>query len=297
MARVRVEPDRRLPEVDAVVVGLGWAGGIVSAELAKAGLQVVGLERGPFRRADDSEYVDKHDELRFRVRQDMLQDAAVETWTLRHHHREAAMPIRYLGAFSPASGVGGSSAHYGGLTTRYAPWEFEIRSRTVERYGEAAIPEGSTIKDWGLTYDELEPYYDRFERAVGVSGKAGNLRGEIQPGGNPFEGPRSNEFPLPPLKMPAGPALFRETVEGLGYHPYQTPSAILSRDYTNPDGVSRPACTYCGDCGWHLCEVGAKGDSRVAFLPVALRSGNFELRPDSYAVEVVHEGGRARGVL
>lgn len=280
-----------------MVVGLGWAGGILSAELAKAGLEVVGLERGPFRQANDSEYVYKHDELRFRVRQDMLQDASVETWTLRHHHREAAMPIRYLGAFCPASGVGGSSAHYGGLTTRFAPWEFEIRSRTVERYGEEAIPEGSTIQDWGVTYDDLEPYYDRFERAVGVSGKAGNLRGEIQPGGNPFEGPRSREFPLPPLKVPAGPALFREAAEAVGCHPYQTPSAILSRDYTSPDGITRSACTYCGDCGWHVCAVDAKGDSRVAFLPVALESGNFELRADSYVVEVVHEAGRARGVL
>jgi gluconate 2-dehydrogenase alpha chain len=287
---------RRLPEVDVVVVGVGWAGGIICAELSKAGLQVVGLERGPLREASDSEYLDKHDELRFRVRQDMLQNAAQETWTFRHHHREAAMPIRYLGAFCPASGVGGSSAHYGGLTTRFAPWEFEMRSRTTERYGEAALPEGSTIQDWGVTFDDLEPYYDVFERAVGVSGKAGNLRGAMLPGGNPFEGERSREFPLPPLKVPAAPALFRETAEALGHHPYSAPSAILSRDYTNPDGISRPACAYCGDCSWYLCAVDAKGDSRVAVLPAALERTNFDLRPESYVVEVVHEGGRARGV-
>jgi gluconate 2-dehydrogenase alpha chain len=36
-----------LPKVDAVCVGMGWAGGILAAELTKAGMSVVGLERGP----------------------------------------------------------------------------------------------------------------------------------------------------------------------------------------------------------------------------------------------------------
>lgn len=296
MARKQLTADRVLPEVDAVVVGLGMSGGIVAAQLTQAGLHVVGLERGPRREVTDPEYVDKHDELRFRVRQEMLQDAALETFTFRHHHREDALPMRYLGAFCPASGVGGSSVHYGGITTRFVPWEFEMRSRTVERYGLGAIPEGSTIQDWGLKYSELEPYYDRFERAMGVSGKAGNLDGAIVEGGNPFEGPRSREFPLPPLKLSAGAVLVAEGARSLGYHPYPTPSAILSEPYTNPAGISRSACTYCGDCVWHACAVGAKGDSNVAFLPTALESGRFELRPNTYVVEVAHDSGRARGV-
>jgi gluconate 2-dehydrogenase alpha chain len=292
-----MQPARVADPVDAVIVGVGWAGGIIASELTKAGMTVVGLERGPLREPSDSAYVEKHDELRFTVRQDLLQDTALETWTFRHHARETALPIRYAGAFTPATGVGGSSGHYGSLTSRLAPWEFEIRSRTVTRYGESAIPDGSTIQDWGITYDELEPYYDRMEQAIGVSGAAGNVGGVVNDGGNPFEGARSGDFPLPPVQAAAGVAFIDGVCRSLGWHPCPTPSAILSRDYTNPDGVSRAACTYCGDCAFYLCAVGAKGDSRVAVLPVALQSGRFDLRPGSYVVKVLHDGERATGVL
>src|SRR5262249_19315704 len=67
------------------------------------------------------------------------------------------------------------------------------------RYGKSFIPADMTIQDWGITYDELEPYYDKFERTAAISGKAGNIKGQIQPGGNPFEAPRASEYPLPPL--------------------------------------------------------------------------------------------------
>lgn len=291
-----LRPDRVLPETEVVVVGLGWAGGIIASELAKAGAEVTALERGPDRADSDSEYVDKHDELRFRVRHDMLQDAAVETWTFRHDRGERALPMRHMGAFAPASGVGGSSGHYGGITTRFTPWEFEMRSRTIDRYGPGFVPEDCTIADWGISYDELEPFYARFERAVGVSGRAGNLAGRAVPGGNPWEGARSEEFPLPPLRHGAGPTLVAEAARSLGWHPYPTPSAILSEDYTSPDGVSRPACTYCGDCTWHLCSVGAKGDARVAFVPIARRSPRFTVRDRAYVVEVTREGRRVTGV-
>ena len=63
-----------------------------------------------------------------------------------------------------------------------------------------------TIQDWPVSYDELEPYYDRFDKLCGVSGKAGNLRGKIVAGGNLFEGPRSNEYPNKPIKIVRRPA-------------------------------------------------------------------------------------------
>ena len=56
-----------------------------------------------------------------------------------------------------------------------------------------------TIEDFPVSYDELEPYYDKFEKLCGVSGKAGNLRGQKIDGGNVFEGPRQNEYPNKPL--------------------------------------------------------------------------------------------------
>ena len=92
----------RLPETDVVIVGVGWAGGILAAELTKAGLHVVGLERGHARGTGDFQH--DIDELRYAVDYEMMQDTAQETWTLRHTLSERALPIRQLGSFLPGTG-------------------------------------------------------------------------------------------------------------------------------------------------------------------------------------------------
>ena len=81
-----------------------------------------------------------------------------------------------------------------------------------------------TIQDWGISYDELEPYYDRFEYTAAVSGIAGNIRGEIKPGGNPFEAPRARDYPLPPLKTVLAMEVFSAAAANSGYHPFPRPS-------------------------------------------------------------------------
>jgi gluconate 2-dehydrogenase alpha chain len=108
--------------------------------------------------------------------------------------------MREMGAFKPGEMVGGTAAHWGGNARRFLPHDFEMRSRIKERYGESFIPEDCNLQDWGITWDEVEPYYDQFEHIFGVGGKAGNLNGEIQEGGNPHEGPRSREYPNPPTR-------------------------------------------------------------------------------------------------
>ena len=96
--------------------------------------------------------------------------------------------------------VGGTSIHYWAQSWRLKPWDFQTRSESIRRYGPSSIPKGSTLEDWPITYDELEPYYDTIEWEVGVSGKAGNIQGKIDPRGNIFEGPRQREYPMPPLR-------------------------------------------------------------------------------------------------
>src|SRR6187455_2800364 len=178
-----------LKEVDAVCIGVGFTGSILARELTKAGLKVVGLERGPNRTSrDDFAIPNVRDDLKYAVRQELFQDTQTETVTLRHSPPETALPIRRLGSFLPGEGVGGAGSHWNGVTWRWADTEFRIRSLYEERHGKKYIPADMTIQDWGITYAELEPYYDRFEYTAAVSGKAGNLRGTKQPGGNPFEG-------------------------------------------------------------------------------------------------------------
>ena len=210
----------RLKEVDAVMVGMGWTGAIMAREFTKAGLNVVGLERGQDRiPGNDFMLPSLRDELRYAARLELMQDNSIDTITFRNASDEFALPIRRFGAFLPGEGVGGSGNHWGGLHWRFLPTDFRIRSLLAERYGASAIPDDMTITDWPVTYDELEPHYDRFDKLCGVSGKAGNLRGQIVEGGNVFEGPRSDEYPNKPLKSSAGGLLMAEAAKSLGYHP------------------------------------------------------------------------------
>ena len=167
-----------------------------------------------------------------------------------------------------------------------------------ERYGKNFIPADMTIQDWGITYDELEPYYDKFEYTAAVSGKAGNIKGQIQPGGNPFEAPRAREYPLPPLTPILASEMFAEAAKNNGYHPFPRPSANASRAYTNPDGSKFGACQYCGYCQRFGCEANAKGSPHITVIPIAMRNPNFELRTHSWVTKVLKDsdGKRVTGV-
>src|SRR5215470_14535008 len=227
----------RLKEVDAVIVGLGWTGGILAKELAEAGLKVVALERGAARDpASDYAVPNIRDELRYVIRHDLMQNTARDTLTIRNNPSQEALPMRRLGSFLPGEVVGGSAVHWSGHTWRWTDMEFKVRSLYEERYGKDYIPADMTIRDWGITYAELEPYYERFEYTAAVSGKAGNLKGKVQPGGNPFEAPRARDYALPPLTQIHASRMFADAAQKLGYHPFPIPCANASQAYTNPDG-------------------------------------------------------------
>jgi len=287
----------KLKPVDALTIGVGWTGGIVAAELTKAGYHVVGLERGEYRNtAPDFEVPQVHDELSYAVRLKLVQDAAVETVTFRNDAGQTALPIRYLIGFLPGNGLGGAGVHWNGMTWRFLPWDFETRSRSVARYGAQMLGEDCTSRDWGITYGELEPFYDRFEYQAGIAGKAGNIKGGIRPGGNPFEGPRSREYPNPPMKVSYAGSLYREAAKSLGYHPFIMPSANVTRAYTNPDGASFGACVYCGYCERFGCEMYAKASPQLAVLPVALKTGRYELRTGVNVVKINLSRSRRRAI-
>ena len=252
----------RLKDVDAVTVGLGWTGAIMARELTKAGLNVVSLERGPDRiPGEDFILPSVRDELKYSQRLELMMDNSIDTITFRNFGDEQALPIRRIGAFLPGEGVGGSGIHWGALHWRFLPSDFRIRSALGERYGKNAIPDDMTIQDWPVSYDELEPYYDRFDKVCGVSGKAGNLRGKKIEGGNVFEGPRSNEYPNAPLKSSNAGLMFDAASKSLGYHPFPAPVAIASSAYTNAEGLELGACEYCGHCDRIACETNAKASA------------------------------------
>lgn len=284
--------------VDVVLVGVGWTGAILGKELASAGLHVVGLERGIMRdTVPDFQAPAMHDELGYAVRHRLMQDVARETYTFRNHPGQEALPIRVLGSFLPGTDVGGAGVHWNGQTWRFLPSDFRARSHNVKRYGAEIIDEDLTVQDWPLSYEDLEPYYDRFEYLCGICGKAGNLNGNRQPGGNPFEGARSRDYPNPPMAPAYAGALFGNAAAALGYSPFQVPSANMTRTYTNPEGQTLQACTVCGFCERFGCEHFAKASPQTTILPSALAEKTFELRTQAHVTRVLHRAGRATGVL
>ncbi len=290
---------RRLPRKAVVIVGLGWTGSIMAYELAKTGLDVVAIERGPWRdTASDFNIGTAADELRYGIRLDLFLRTKQETITARNNMSQTALPIRRWGAFLPGNGVGGAGVHWNGQTWRFLPDDFRIRSHMIERYGEKIMPADNTIQDWPVSYDELESSYDRFEYLAGISGKAGNLRGQIQPGGNPFEGARMREFPTPPLKQGYAQDLFTKAAAEKGLHPFPRPSANISTAYTNPYGCSMAPCTYCGFCERFGCANYSKSTPQTCVLPVLMREPTFEARTECEVTKVnlSADGKRATGV-
>ena len=290
---------KTLPATDVVIIGGGWTGLLMAKELgARTSLSIVVLERGGPRKP--GEYMDGMDELDYSHRMHMMQDPSQETVTLRHDSNKTALPIRQFGAFLPGTGVGGTGEHWGALCPRIQPECFELYSKTVEKYGAKKFPEDHAIHDWGVTYDELEPYFTRAEKMMGVSGKAGNIKGNKIEGGNIFEGWRSEEYPNPPLKLPYYGSLFGPAAKSLGYHPYPNPVAILSQAYKNPDGISRPACAFCGFCVRHGCMIGAKSQPTNTLLPIIRKQKNVSIRTGARVRRIAHDsapsGARARGV-
>jgi len=280
----------RLKEVDAVMVGMGWTGSIMARELTKAGLTVVGLERGEdLTPREHFALPNVRDELKYTHRLELVQDPALETLTFRHRPSDHALPMRRMGSFLPGNSVGGAANHWGGLHWRYLPSDHLCRSHIVERYGANVIPADMTIQDWAMTYDELEPYYDRFDKLCGVSGKAGNVRGQKIAGGNIFEGPRQNEYPNPPLKMTESALMFEKAAIELGYHPFPQPISNASRPYTNIEGLTLGACQYCGHCDKSGCEANAKAGPHVCILPLLRSDPKFTLRPRAWVSRLIYD--------
>ena len=289
----------KLKKRTVVIVGGGLTAALVARQLVAKGSDVLVLERGHDRRdGPEAKIPTQRDELRWSVHAGLAQDWAVETYTLRHSTKEEALPVRRMAAFLPGDGMGGAANHWNGQTWRWAEYDPILRTHLEKRYGPKAIPAEMSIQDWGVTYAEMEPYHDLFERLFGIAGKAGNIKGQIQPGGNPFEAPRRGEYPQRPLETTEAGLIFKAGVEKLGYTPFAMPAANSPGAYTNPDGMKLGPCQYCGHCERFICEAQAKATPSVLLYPMLLQKPGFELRLRSHVLGVDYDqrAKRVRGV-
>ena len=250
-----------LKKTDVVIVGLGAVGGVAALPLARAGLDVIGIEAGTWLSPRDF----APDELRNNFR-GWPQSAQKANGEIPTHRPNASAPYSPRLPIHPMmNAVGGTTLHYWAQSWRLNPWDFKVVSETTRRYGAARIPKGSTVEDWPFGLEELEPWYDKVEYEVGVSGQAGNVGGTIDKRGNIFEGARARAYPMPALTGTEFTEHMATTARGLGWHPFPGPAAINSQTYDD-----RPGCLYHGFCNRGGCHVNAKNSTAVSTIPKAV---------------------------
>jgi choline dehydrogenase-like flavoprotein len=266
-----------LKQVNAVVVGAGAGGGIVAKELAQAGLSVVLLERGQWYSAFECRKDDLRnqrttalgnafgpdDDRNPRVSVDGEGKERVVRPSEGEYHNNAAC-------------VGGGTFSYGAMAWRFMEKDFRMRST----YG---APEGSTLEDWPISYQDLEPYYEKAEGEIGVSGDDTN---------NIFRAPRKKPLPMPPLPPNREHQILQSAAEGMGLHPFDIPMLRNTVPYHG-----RPACMRCRWCVGFACEVDAKCGTHNTVIPTALATRNCELRTECVAKEILtNTPGRVTGI-
>ncbi|MGO8736823.1 MAG: GMC family oxidoreductase [Terriglobia bacterium] len=267
-----------MEQVDAVVVGAGASGGIVAKELATAGLRVVLFDRGP--RLSASDY--GHDELadsQYLWNRNGLRFGPPKS-EARTYRSDPGLPAHRVtprddGFSTLAWCVGGGTLSYQAMSWRFHPGTFRLKTL----YG---VPPGSALEDWPITYDDLEPYYEKAEYELGVCGES-----------SPMAPPRKRPYPMPPLPDNREAQVLFPAAHRLGWQPFRPPLAVLSQPYGG-----RPACIRCPNCLGYGCEVDAKSSTAVTVIPEALRTGLCTLRAETFVREItVDSRGRPNGVV
>jgi choline dehydrogenase-like flavoprotein len=258
------------PSVPVCIIGAGASGAAAAKVLTERGIDVVALEKGPWRARESF----GGDELANINRYNLWPDPLLDPRTVRTSEDEEPR----VDLFCPVPQmVGGGTVHWQGWLPRFTENDFRLRTLVGD------VP-GATLADWPITYADLEPYYSKVEWAFGVSGQAG---------ANAFEGPRSRNYPCPPMPVSRYAEKFHVGCRALGWNSFQTPQAALSRPFNG-----RPATVVSAFAQQHGDPTGTRSSALNVFVPDALRTGHYGLRPDSYVREItVDAQGRARSAV
>jgi choline dehydrogenase-like flavoprotein len=247
-------------ETEVCIIGAGAAGGIMALELARRGIRVVVLESGPrhdlARRGDYS-------------RRFVKGENPWESPLAGIDRHTTGGSVGYRLEWNRARGVGGSTLHWEGTALRLHTDDF--RMRTLHGMAE----------DWPISYEEIEPYYGKAERALGVAGTPDD----------PWASPRSTAFPLPPFPMSFSDGFFAGACRKLGIALHHLPQARNSLAYGG-----RSQCRACGTC--HVCPTGAKASTDLTHIPQAEATGHADVVTDATALRLeVDRSSRVRSVV
>jgi choline dehydrogenase-like flavoprotein len=249
--------DRSREEVDFCIVGAGAGGGVLGAKLAEAGFSVVILDAGSH----------------WDPTRDFVSDELASRklfWT-DERITGGDDPVE-LGSNNSGRGVGGSTVHYSMVKMRAHPEDFRRHAL------EGDIP-GAEMRDWPITFSDLEPYYEEVENALQIAGPT------YYPWG------RRRRFPQREHELNASANMLVIGCAKLGIPVAPAPLSTLSAPHKD-----RPPCVYRGFCNYG-CTTNAKSSILVTYIPRAIRAG-AEVRPHSMAARIEHDKqGRVTGVL
>lgn len=268
---------------DALIVGSGASGGWVAKELCEQGMEVLMLEAGPPRvpGRDFTEHVWPY-QVRYRGFGDQKKlltnqpvqrlcyacDEYSHQFFVDDNEHPYTFPEDKPFMWIRGRQVGGKTYCWARESYRYSDYEFQAASR--DGYDQ----------DWPFTYAELEPYYDKVETYIGVSGSREGL--PQMPDG---------KF-LPPTNFSCGEILAKKVIEKqFGWRLMPDRVANLTVPHNG-----RPACHYCDQCQ-RGCHTASYFNSPSVTLPAAARTGRFTLMSDAVVSHLImNADGKAEGV-
>ena len=262
---------------DCIVVGAGAAGSIIAYQLTKAGKSVLLLERGPKKTYASDPRRDHLRNQRYSLYGHNAgpDDGAPRVFVDPKGAAHTVLPYQ-PGYHANAALVGGGTVVYGGQAWRFLPKDFRMAST----YG---VPKGSSLVDWPIAYEDLAPWYERAEWAIGVSGEHD---------GNIHQGKRAKGYPMPAMPAHCGTKVLRDGAASLGLNTFTPPLLMNSAPH---DG--RAACIQCGSCVGFPCPSDAKNGMQNTVLPKALATGLCDLLSDTMVESIdVNDAGRVTGV-
>ena len=258
----------------AIVVGAGAGGGVVAKELAFNNIKVTLFERG------DWPSYDKHfnDELISQRVQDLGASFGPDG---KKNPRvlisaDGTQTVADYAVNHVAACVGSGTVSYGAMAWRFMPEDFKMKTT----YGPV---EGSTLEDWPISYEDLAPYYDKADREIGVAGDMSD---------NPFAPNQHVPYPMPPFEYSKEGQHLADTCKKMGLHPFYVPMLRNSVPYNG-----RGACIRNRYCVGFACPVNAKNGTHNTVVPVAMQTGNCEVKTNCMVYKVHTDGhGHATAV-
>lgn len=241
-----------------LIIGSGFGGAFAAHTLAKAGRDVLIVERGRWVARDDSCW----DEVRLHLENPLYRGHV----PVIINQKEGK-----IDEYWPDDTVGGMSTFYGAAA---------FRMREEDFLGAPAIDADSrdSSTKWPVEYRDLAPFYDEAEKLQYVAGKMGDdITGP----------PRAMDFPQEAPELSEPSRRIYDAAKKLGLHPFHIPMAINFRG-----DCGKGKCVLCHTCDHYLCKVEAKNDLSVVVLPEALAAG-AELLDDTRVVKINLSRGKA----